>query len=134
DGKITEKFVEVRKAGKPTLVKRDDVEYVEVGTNQPFSVATSLIPFVENDDANRALMGSNMQKQAVPLAVPDAPLVSTGVESVAARDSGRLVLATEPGEVVFADASSIKVKNGDGKTKEYPLVTFSRTNGFTCFH
>ena len=134
DGRIVEKFVEVRKGGKPTLVKRDDVDYMEVATNQPFSVATSLIPFVENDDANRALMGSNMQKQAVPLVIPDAPLVATGVESAAARDSGRLVVAEDAGEVTYADAQVIKVKNGDGKTKEYQLVNFSRTNGFTTFH
>jgi len=134
EGRITEKFVEVRKGGKPTLVKRDDVDYIEVATNQPFSVATSLIPFVENDDANRALMGSNMQKQAVPLVSPEAPFVATGVESAAARDSGRLVLSEDAGEVTYADAQMVKVKNGEGKTKEYPLVNFSRTNGFTTFH
>ena len=133
-GRITEKFVEVRREGKPTLVKRDEVDFVEVATNQPFSVATAMIPFVENDDANRALMGSNMQKQAVPLVVPDAPYVATGVESAAARDSGRLVLAEEAGEITYADSQSIKVKNTDGKTKEYKLVNFSRTNGFTTFH
>jgi DNA-directed RNA polymerase subunit beta len=134
NGRITGKFAEVRKEGNPTLVKRDDVDFMEVATNQPFSVATSLIPFVENDDANRALMGSNMQKQAVPLVVPDAPYVATGVESAAARDSGRLILASEAGEVTYSDAQMIKVKNSDGKTKEYPLVNFSRTNGFTTFH
>ncbi|MEK7601577.1 MAG: DNA-directed RNA polymerase subunit beta [Patescibacteria group bacterium] len=134
NGHITEKFVEVRREGKPTLVKRDDVDFVEVATNQPFSVATAMIPFVENDDANRALMGSNMQKQAVPLVVPDAPYVATGVESAAARDSGRLIIAEDAGEVTYADSQSIKVKNADGKTKEYKLVNFSRTNGFTTFH
>ena len=134
NGHITEKFVEVRREGKPTLVKRDDVDFVEVATNQPFSVATAMIPFVENDDANRALMGSNMQKQAVPLVVPDAPYVATGVESAAARDSGRLIVAEDAGEVTYADSQSIKVKNQDGKTKEYKLVNFSRTNGFTTFH
>ncbi len=127
-------MVEVRKAGEPTIVERNDVDFVEIATNQPFSVATSLIPFVENDDANRALMGSNMQKQAVPLVVPDMPLVATGIEGAAARDSGRLMLAAEAGEVTYADARMIKVKNTDGKTKEYELVTFSRTNGFTAFH
>jgi DNA-directed RNA polymerase subunit beta len=132
DGRITEKFVEVRKEGKPTLVKREHVDYIEVAANQPFSVATSLIPFVENDDANRALMGSNMQKQAVPLAVPEAPLVATGVESAAARDSGRLVFAEEAGEVTYADAQMIKVKGE--KMREYPLINFSRTNGFTNLH
>ncbi|MCE9541406.1 DNA-directed RNA polymerase subunit beta [Candidatus Kaiserbacteria bacterium] len=134
NGKITPALAEVRLHGKPTLVKREDVSYMEVATNQPFSVATSLIPFVENDDANRALMGSNMQKQAVPLVVPDAPFVATGVEGAAARDSGRLIIAQEAGEVTYADAQVIKVKNDDGKTKEYKLVNFSRTNGFTTFH
>ena len=134
EGRITEKFVEVRKSGKPTLVRRDNVNFIEVATNQLLSVATSLIPFVENDDANRALMGSNMQKQAVPVVIPEAPLVATGVESAAARDSGRLVIAEEAGEVTYMDAQMIKVKNAEGKTKEYPLVNFLRTNGFTTFH
>src|SRR3989338_8773301 len=80
NGLIIEKFVEVRKNGNHLLVKRENVDYMEVATNQPFSVATALIPFVENDDANRALMGSNMQKQAVPLVVPEAPYVAKGVE------------------------------------------------------
>src|SRR3989338_3413494 len=133
-GRISEDFVEVRKEGKPMLVKREDVDFMEVATNQPFSVATSLIPFVENDDANRALMGSNMQKQAVPLVTPEAPLVATGVESAAARDSGRLVLAEEAGDVTYADAQKVVVKGQSGKTKEYILVNFSRTNGFTTFH
>ncbi len=133
DGKITAKLVEVRKDGKPTLVERAEVDFIEVATNQPFSVATAMIPFVENDDANRALMGSNMQKQAVPLVVPEAPFVGTGVEAAAARDSGRLIVAEEAGEVTYADAQVIKVK-GEGKTREYPLVNFSRTNGFTTFH
>ncbi|MEK7155626.1 MAG: DNA-directed RNA polymerase subunit beta [Patescibacteria group bacterium] len=134
DGKIVPAMVEVRKQGEPTIVARNDVDLMEIATNQPFSVATSLIPFVENDDANRALMGSNMQKQAVPLIIPDAPVVATGIESVAARDSGRLLLAAEAGDVTYADARTIKVKNNDGKTKNYDLVTFSRTNGFTTFH
>jgi DNA-directed RNA polymerase subunit beta len=134
DGKLKPAMVEVRKNGSPTMVERADVDFIEVATNQPFSVGTSLIPFVENDDANRALMGSNMQKQAVPLVVPEAPVVATGIETIAARDSGRLSIAAEAGEVTYADARLIKVKNSDGKTKEYPLVNFERTNGFTTFH
>jgi len=134
NGKITNAMVEVRKEGEPQLVAREEVDYMEVATNQPFSVATSLIPFVENDDANRALMGSNMQKQAVPLVVPEAPVVATGIEREAARDSGRLLLAKEAGEVTYVDARRIKVKNTEGKTREYELVNFSRTNGFTTFH
>ncbi|HUO56511.1 MAG TPA: DNA-directed RNA polymerase subunit beta, partial [Candidatus Paceibacterota bacterium] len=134
-GRLSEKFVEVRKNGSPTIVESENVDLIEVATNQPFSVATSLIPFVENDDANRALMGSNMQKQAVPLVVPAAPFVATGVEGIAARDSGRLVIAEEAGEVTYADARKITVKgSASGKNKEYALVNFSRTNGFTTFH
>lgn len=133
-GRLSEKFIEARKNGNPTIVKREEVNFIEVATNQPFSVATSLIPFIENDDANRALMGSNMQKQAVPLVLPEAPVVATGVEAAAARDSGRLVIAEEAGEVTFADARQIDVKNSAGKTKEYKLINFSRTNGFTTFH
>ncbi len=133
-GRLSLKTAEVRKAGSPTIVRREEVDFIEVATNQPFSVATSLIPFVENDDANRALMGSNMQKQAVPLVVPEAPVVATGVEGAAARDSGRLILAEDAGEVVYADAQTIKIKQQSGKTQEYNLVTFSRTNGFTTFH
>ena len=134
-GKFVEKYVEARKEGRPMTIDRDDVDFVEVATNQLFSVATSMIPFVENDDANRALMGSNMQKQAVPLVIPDAPYVATGIEGPAARDSGRLILAEEAGEVTIADAQKIVVKGKEsGKAKEYKLVSFSRTNGFTCFH
>jgi DNA-directed RNA polymerase subunit beta len=135
NGKLSEDIVDVRKGGKPTVVNRDDVDYLEVATNQPFSVATALIPFVENDDANRALMGSNMMKQAVPLVVPESPLVSTGIESAAAKDSGRLILAEEAGEVTAVDADRVVVKGKDsGKNKEYKLVTFLRSNGFTCLH
>jgi len=134
DGRITVETVEVRKNGEPIIVLRDDVDFMEIATNQPFSVATALIPFVENDDANRALMGSNMMKQAVPLVIPDAPVVATGIEGTAARDSGRVLLSSEAGEVTYSDARTIKVKNADGKTKEYNLVNFSRTNGFTAFH
>jgi DNA-directed RNA polymerase subunit beta len=133
-GKISDEFVEARKGGKPTMAAREDIEYIEVATNQPFSIGTSLIPFVENDDANRALMGSNMMKQAVPLVVVDAPYVGTGVESAAAHDSGRLVLAAEAGEVTAVDAQKVVVKNAAGKSHEYTLVNYERTNGFTVHH
>src|SRR6202035_136620 len=111
-----------------------EVDLMDVSPKQIVSVSTALIPFVENDDANRALMGSNMQKQAVPLVVPEAPDGATGGDAAAARDCGRLVIAAEAGETTYADAQMIKIKNADGKTKEYPLVNFSRTNGFTTFH
>ncbi len=133
-GKITVEEVEVRINGKPGLVKPNEVDYIDVSTNQAFSIATSMIPFLNHDDANRALMGSNMQKQATPCIVPEAPFVATGIEERAALDSGRIVLAEEDGTVSRVDATKISVKNEKGKEHEYPLVNFSRTNGFTAFH
>ena len=134
DGKIVEDMVEVRLNGSPTRVPRKDVNYIDVDPAQPFSIATSMIPFLEHDDANRALMGSNMQKQATPCIVPEAPLVATGMEERAARDTGRLIIAKEAGIVTQADGKRIKVKNEKGKEVEYPIVNFVRTNGFTALH
>lgn len=134
NGKITTDIVEVRCQGKPETTTKDKVDYIDVATNQAFSIATSLIPFLDHDDANRALMGSNMQKQATPCIIPEAPLVATGMEERAVVDTGRIVLAEEDGTVVAVDAKHIVVKNNKGKEKEYKLVQFSRTNGFTIFH
>ncbi len=133
EGKITGETVEVRVNGKPTIVARDEINYIDVATNQAFSIATSMIPFLNHDDANRALMGSNMQKQATPCIIPEAPLVATGIEH-AVVDTGRLVVAAEEGTVTHVDGKSIAVKNSKGKDHVYNLVTFSRTNGFTAFH
>lgn len=133
-GMLTGKLIEVRRHGEPTLVKKEAVDYIEVASNQLFSVATALIPFVQNDDANRALMGSNMQKQAVPCIVPAIPYVGTGVEEAIARDSGRLIIADEAGEITYADARRITLENKDGKKREYALVNFQRTNGFTMLN
>ena len=133
NGKITDKKVEARNTGKPVMVKREDVDYVDVAAGQAFSIATSMIPFVNHDDANRALMGSNMQKQATPCIIPDAPLVATGVEERAARDTGRLILAEESGTVSYVDAKKIKVKNLSGKEKEYNLSHLVRTNDKSVF-
>ncbi|HEY4508137.1 MAG TPA: DNA-directed RNA polymerase subunit beta [Candidatus Paceibacterota bacterium] len=134
NGGILAAEVEVRLNGKPELVSREEVDYIDVATNQAFSVATSMIPFLNHDDANRALMGSNMQKQATPCLLPEAPLVATGIEETAARDTGRLIIAEEGGTVSYADARRIVVKSTKEKEREYPLVNFSRTNGFTAFH
>lgn len=134
DGKIEEDIVEVRQNGEPIRVPRNDVDYIDVSPEQPFSIATSMIPFLEHDDANRSLMGSNMQKQATPCIVPEAPLVATGMEERAAKDTGRLIYAAEAGVVTHADGRVIKVKNEKGKETEYPLVNFVRTNGFTALH
>jgi DNA-directed RNA polymerase subunit beta len=133
-GNIAEDEVEIRLAGVPGLAKKTEVDYIDVSTNQAFSIATSMIPFLNHDDANRALMGSNMQKQATPCLVPEAPLVATGIEKKAAEDTGRVVLAEEEGTVTAVDAKKIVIKNSKGKEKEYRLVNFSRTNGFTVFH
>ena len=111
-----------------------EIEFMEVATGQAFSVATTMIPFLEHDDANRSLMGSNMQKQATPCIVPEVPYVATGIEANAARDSGRLVIAEEAGTVTYADARKVIVKNAKGKEREYTLVQFSRTNDMSVFH
>jgi DNA-directed RNA polymerase subunit beta len=133
-GKIKGDFIEARKKGEPRIVPKKDIEYMDVATNQPFSIATSMIPFLNHDDANRTLMGSNMQKQATPCLITEAPIVATGVESVAARDTGRVIYALEAGEVVEVDAEHIVVKNKDGKKKEYTLTTLRRTNDFSAFY
>lgn len=134
NGTILDAKVEARIDGRPTIVAKKDVDLIDVATNQAYSVATSMIPFLNHDDQSRALMGSNMQKQAVPCLRPEAPLVATGMEERAARDSGRLVIAVEAGTVTAVDARHIRIKNKNGKEKEYRLITFSRTNKFTNFH
>jgi len=126
--------VEARIKGAPGVITVDKIDYIDVSTEQCFSVATSLIPFLQHDDANRALMGSNMQRQAVPLVNPEVPLVGTGVEKKVARDSGQALFAKEAGTVINVDASHIEVKNKKRKTKKYNLRTFVRTNQYTCFH
>ncbi len=133
-GHLLNDVVEARKNTKPTLVPKAEVNYIDVAPNEAYSIATSMIPFLEHDDANRALMGSNMQKQAVPCIIPEAPLVATGVEDQAALDSGRLLVARSSGTVSFADGRKIIVKTDDGKDEAYDLITFTRTNDSTIFH
>ena len=133
-GKIIDEEVEVRVNGVPTIVKSLEVDFMDVATNQAFSIVTSMIPFLNHDDANRALMGSNMQKQAVPCLRPEAPLVATGIEEEAAHYTGRLIYAEEAGEVTYLDSKKIKISNDKNKEKEYNLIQFSRTNSFTVFH
>jgi DNA-directed RNA polymerase subunit beta len=132
DGKITEDKVAARVKSNPSIISKNEVDYIDVATNQAFSIATSMIPFLEHNDANRALMGSNMQKQAVPCIIPEAPLVATGIEELASRDSGRLVIAQEEGVVSYLDAKKIVVKGK--KEITYPLVNFLRNNNFSDFH
>ncbi|MBI4993365.1 DNA-directed RNA polymerase subunit beta [Candidatus Wolfebacteria bacterium] len=132
DGKkIIDDAIEIRFKGKPGTCLKDEVEYIDAAPNQIVSVASSLIPFLEHDDANRALMGSNMQRQAVPSIVPSAPLVSTGAEDKAAYDSGRVVISETDGEVVELDAGKIVVEDKAGKKKNYNLYKFRRSNYFT---
>lgn len=127
--------VEARIRTSPGIVAKSEVDYIDVASNQAFSVATNMIPFLEHNDANRALMGSNMQKQAVPLIRPEAPLVATGMEESAAPYSGRLVMAEEAGEVTAVDATKVTIKNDKtGKDHTYTLVNFQRTNSFNAFH
>jgi DNA-directed RNA polymerase subunit beta len=123
NGKITADEVEIRQNGKPGLAKREDVDYIDVATNQAFSVATSLIPFLNHDDANRALMGSNMQKQATPCLIPEAPLVATGIERKAVEDTGRIIVAPEAGRITYVDSKKIILEGNKGKKHEYILFT-----------
>lgn len=134
DGQITIDNVEVRVNGEPQLVKKEEVDFIDVATNQAFSIVTSMIPFLNHNDANRALMGSNMQKQAVPCVVPEVPLVATGIESRAALDTGRVVTSDEDGIITYVDAKKIIIENNKGKEKTYNLIQFSKTNNFTAFH
>ncbi|QQG45340.1 MAG: DNA-directed RNA polymerase subunit beta [Candidatus Sungiibacteriota bacterium] len=131
-GHIVEERVEARAHGSPGVVSREDVDYIDVSPQQAISIATSLIPFLEHDDANRAMMGSNMQRQAVPCVRSFAPLVGTGMEPRAARDSGRVIVAQEDGVVEEIDARHIAIKSKNNKIHDYPLVSFLRTNAFTA--
>ena len=113
-------------------VDRDRVDYVDVSPRMMVSSATAMIPFLENDDANRALMGANMQRQAVPLMVTQAPIVATGIEHKCAVDSGVVVLAEGDGEVIRADADVVAIKYDSGEIKSYKLIKFARSNQGTC--
>ena len=133
-GKILAKKVEARIFGEPGIIEREKIDFCDVSPQQSISIATSLIPFLQNDDANRALMGSNMQRQAVPLVNPDPPLVMTGVEEKVARDSGQILVAEEDGVVTEVDANhiTIKPKEKGKRPKVYYLKRFVRTNQYTC--
>ncbi len=140
-GRFTDEIVSARIGGESTMVRAEDVQYMDVSPNQLVSVAASLIPFLENDDANRALMGSNMQRQAVPLLKPDAPLVGTGLEGTVGRDSGVTVVGKRDGVVESVDAERIVVR-ADKQTKDlrdagvdiYNLIKYQRSNQNTCIN
>ena len=121
--------------GEIDMVRRDVPDYMDVSPKQVVSVATAMIPFLENDDANRALMGSNMQRQAVPLLMTDAPIVGTGMEYLAARDSGVVILAKHAGTVEYVDADRIVILRDDGEGRDtYKLLKFKRSNQGTCIN
>jgi DNA-directed RNA polymerase subunit beta len=132
-GRIIAEKVEARMKGEPGIIEREKIDYIDVSPEQFISMATSLIPFLRNDDANRALMGSNMQRQAVPLVRPQRPLVCSGQEEKIAKDSGQAVVAKEDGVVFEVDSQRITIKHKKG-LHTYELRTFIRTNQYTCFH
>ncbi|PJE57773.1 MAG: DNA-directed RNA polymerase subunit beta [Candidatus Portnoybacteria bacterium CG10_big_fil_rev_8_21_14_0_10_38_18] len=129
--RIKDKRVEARIHGEPGIVDREKIDFIDVSPYQFISIATALIPFVEHDDSNRALMGSNMQRQAVPLVNPEAPLVGTGIEAKAAKDSGQVVVAEDNGTIRAVDASQI-VLSSSGRVKTINLHNFLRSNDYTC--
>jgi DNA-directed RNA polymerase subunit beta len=143
-GRIIHELVNARQAGNFVLKRRDEIDYIDVSPKQLVSVAASLIPFLENDDANRALMGSNMQRQSVPLLRAQAPLVGTGMEEVTARDSGAVVICRRNGVVDGVDSERIIVRvEGDGHSGQlsrevgadiYQLIKFRRSNQNTCIN
>lgn len=132
DGYLTGSKIVARKDGEPILIPVSNVNYIDISPQQIVSIATALIPFVENDDAVRASMGSNMQRQAVPLVKPQAPIVGTGLEG-AVKDSGQLIVAEEDGEVEYIDSSKIVIKTKTTK-KTYSLLKFFRSNQSTCIN
>ncbi|MDD5055319.1 MAG: DNA-directed RNA polymerase subunit beta [Candidatus Peribacteraceae bacterium] len=133
-GEFLTSRIHARKHSEPVLAHVRDVTHIDISPKQILSVSTSLIPFLEHDDNTRASMGTNMQRQAVPLIRPTAPLVGTGVESIAARASGHVLLAREDGEILSADAKEITIMYHSGKRVTYPLDSFVRSNQGTCFH
>ncbi|HCF30409.1 MAG TPA: DNA-directed RNA polymerase subunit beta, partial [Cyanobacteria bacterium UBA11049] len=134
NGYIIGPQVPVRYRQDFTTTTPEQVDYVQVTPVQIVSVATSMIPFLEHDDANRALMGSNMQRQAVPLLRPERPLVGTGLEAQAARDSGMVIISRTDGEVSYVDATRIRVRSNSGGEIEYQVSKYQRSNQDTCLN
>ena len=133
-GKLVNKRVRVRFKNEVIEVDSDKVQYVDVSPKQLVSIAAAMIPFLEHDDAKRALMGANMQRQAVPLMITESPIVGTGIEYRAAKDSGILILAEDDGVIEKVTGDAITVKYNNGKTVVHKLRKFKRTNGGTCIN
>jgi DNA-directed RNA polymerase subunit beta len=134
DGRFLEERASARKNGEPTIVDVHEIDYLDVSSKHILSIGTSLIPFVEHDDGQRALMGTNMQRQAVPCIKPDAPIVGTGVERRAAVDAGHVFLAPDDGVVVSVSGNHVELKTTDGQLRRYDLVKFYRSNASTCIN
>ena len=133
-GEFINDRIRVRYKNEVIEVDKDKVQYIDVSPKQLVSIAAAMIPFLEHDDAKRALMGANMQRQAVPLMISESPIIGTGIEYRAAKDSGILVLAEDDGEILKVSADEIKVKYDNGKTVTHKLRKFKRTNGGTCIN
>ena len=131
---LVNKRVRVRDRAEIKEIAKSQVDYIDVSPKQLVSVGAAMIPFLEHDDANRALMGSNMQRQAVPLMITDSPMVGTGIEYKAAKDSGVMILAEENGVVETVEGDKIVIKNELGQKRTYTLRKFKRTNGSTCIN
>ena len=134
EGHFVRNMVSGRYREETSEYPRSMFDYMDVSPRMVFSVATALIPFLENDDANRALMGSNMQRQAVPLLTTDAPAVGTGMETKAAVDSGVCVVAKKPGTVDYVSSSLIRITYDDGERAEFRLTKFARSNQSNCYN
>jgi DNA-directed RNA polymerase subunit beta len=134
DGQFEGDLVGARRHGEPKAVPPEDVDYMDVSSRQIVSIGTSLIPFLEHDDATRALMGTNMQRQAVPTVKPDAPIVGTGVEKRAAKDSGHVIVTHHAGEVTEVDSNRIVVTDEEGEEFTYELQKFLRSNNSTVLN
>ncbi|MCR5136667.1 MAG: DNA-directed RNA polymerase subunit beta [Oscillospiraceae bacterium] len=134
NGCLRNKRITCRHRNDTIEVNREEVDYIDVSPKMMVSIATAMIPFLENDDANRALMGANMQRQAVPLMTTQAPIVATGIEHKCAIDSGICLLAEGDGQITRVDATHIDVRYDSGETKSYKLIKFSRSNQGTCIN
>jgi len=134
NGHFLEPRVSVRKYGEPSVEDVEKVDYVDVSSKQIVSIATSLVPFLEHDDANRALMASNMQRQAVPCIKPEAPIIGTGVEARAALDSGHVVVAEQAGEITAVQGDLVEITPKKGEPQTHQLNKFVRSNGSTCIN
>jgi len=134
DGFLLPGRVPARVKGEPEVVDVEEINFLDVASNQILSVATSLVPFLEHDDATRALMGTNMQRQAVPCIIPDSPLVGTGMEAAAARNSGHVVMAPEDGEITKLQGNLVEFTGKKGKVYTYKLNKYIRSNASTCIN